>query len=53
MCSMEEIPVWIFKEDLSNQVLDRRVETLKVQREVKGQGSLCYMRTILFQGNKR
>ena len=33
--------------------VDRGVETLKVQREVNGQGALCHLRTKLFQASSK
>jgi len=43
--------VWIFEQDIPDQVFDRGVETLKVQREVNGQGALCHLRTKLFRAS--
>jgi len=43
--------VWIFEQDIPDQVFDRGVETLKVQREVNRQGAICHLRTQLFRAS--
>jgi len=45
--------VWIFEQDIPDQVFDRGVETLKVQREVNRQGALCHLRTKLFRASSK
>ena len=42
--------VWIFEQDIPDQVVDRGVN---VQREVNGQGALCHLRTKLFRASSK
>jgi len=45
--------VWIFEQDIPDQVFDRGVETLKVKREVNRQSTLCHLRTKLFRASSK
>jgi len=45
--------VWIFEHDIHDQVFDRGVETLKVQRELNRQDALCHLRTKLFRASSK